>query len=95
MKKILGLFHIHSFSTPIVSEYVSFHTRRIIYQCRCGCKEARSVSLPFGISFPIETTLFFESKDFKYLLGLKKKIQPINTSEEALKFLLANNNEEA
>lgn len=93
MKRLLNLFHIHSFGTPIASEYISFNTRRIIYQCKCGCKEAHSISLPFGVSFPIETTPFFEHKDFKNLLETKETIKPLVTSDDALKFLLSNTNE--
>lgn len=53
--KILKLLHIHYYNKPIASEYVSFHTRDIIYQCRCGKRKLRHEFFAFSEEFPIET----------------------------------------
>lgn len=66
MKK---LFHIHNFDTPIVSMYVSFNTRNIIYQCSCGNKKAELVHRPIDKSFPIETTNFITNEEFLKILN--------------------------
>jgi len=48
--------HIHIYNTPIHSRYVSFSTREIIYECRCGKRCSKSVTKSFGSAFPIETS---------------------------------------
>ena len=55
MKTILNLLHIHFHSTPIVSKYVSFHTRHIIFECSCGHRCTKEMTLPYGRGFPIYT----------------------------------------
>jgi len=49
-------FHIHIYNTPIHSRYVTFSTREIIYECRCGKRRSKSVTKSFGSAFPIETS---------------------------------------
>jgi hypothetical protein len=48
--------HLHNFNKPIVSKYLNFHERKIVYQCRCGKRKAKRVFRTFSDSFPIETT---------------------------------------
>lgn len=48
-------FHIHIHSTPILSSYVSFSTRDVVWECRCGhrklTRESRAYSSPFSLSW--------------------------------------------
>ena len=71
MKEIIKFLkfitHIHSFK-PIVSKYWSFNRRRMIYECKCGCKEIRFVSTPFEVPFPIPTTNFLTNEEFEKIL---------------------------
>jgi hypothetical protein len=59
--------HLHEFDTPIVSMYVSFHCRDIVYQCKCGEGRITRVCLPFGKSFDIETTIGITQKELKQI----------------------------
>ncbi len=88
MKKILSLLHIHIFNTPITSEYISFNTRNIIYQCRCGCKKSYNVTMPFGVSFPIQTSSFLTQKEFKKILKDTNPMKPLLTPQEELDYLV-------
>jgi len=74
--KLKDLFHIHRFNTPIISQYWSFNTRRMIYQCRCGCKTIKMVDRPFGIPFPIPTTNFLSNEEFEKILYNPEKLNP-------------------
>lgn len=71
MKNIIeSIFgHKHSFHKPIVSAYVSFNTRDIVYECKCGKRKKYRVSLPFDIPFPIETTPFISSTDLDKIIN--------------------------
>ena len=75
MKWIKTLFktpHICIFEKPIVSMYVSFNTRNIVYECKCGKRKAEKVYRPFHIDFPIKTTPFIDNQEFeKYLKNEK------------------------
>jgi hypothetical protein len=66
---IKNKLHIHYFNKPIVSEYVSFHTRNIIFECRCGKRELRKESRAFGDAFSIETTHFITHKEMNEILN--------------------------
>lgn len=67
-KFIKDLFHIHWYNKPIVSQYQAFHSRRIIYQCRCGCKQSEFVTKRYGEPFPIETTPLLSNEEFEKIL---------------------------
>ena len=68
IKYLKFLIHIHRFE-PVVSQYWSFHTRRMVYGCKCGCKKIEFVSVPFGEPFPIETTSFLTNEEFNKILN--------------------------
>jgi hypothetical protein len=57
--------HFCIFSKPILSKYVTFNERDIIFKCRCGKKKIKRVYAAFSEPFPIETTNFISDKDFK------------------------------
>lgn len=61
-------FHVHFYTKPIVSKYVGFYTRDIIYECRCGERKVTEVCAEYGESFPIETTHFLSFADFDKIL---------------------------
>lgn len=67
IKKIISLFHIHWFNKPIVSQYRTFHTRNIVFECRCGKRKCEQVYRAFGDPFPIETS-FVTTKEIDALL---------------------------
>lgn len=69
------MIHIHNYK-PILSQYRTFSTRRIIFECsKCGkkkvVKEYRSYE--GGIPFSIETESLVESHEFQKVL-LSKEI---------------------
>lgn len=72
IKNILKKLHRCNYDTPIVSRYVGFSTRDIIYQCTCGKKKSYMIYRNFGIPFPIETNCFMERKEFKEILESDK-----------------------
>jgi len=57
--------HCHSYSKPIVSKYVSFNTRYIVYECRCGKRKIIRDFRTFDIPFPIQTTNFITHQEKK------------------------------
>lgn len=68
MDKIFKLLHIHIHINPIVSRYISFNTRDIIYECRCGDRCKRRVYRAYGDAFPIFTGSL-NSKQFNEVLN--------------------------
>lgn len=58
------LFHIHNW-TPKLSRYISFHTRDILYECKCGKRKIETVYRSFDDSFPIETTMLITHKEMQ------------------------------
>ena len=69
-----GKISYHKFDTPIVSRYVSFNVRDIIYECKCGKRQNVKVYAPTDKPFPIETHSV-SWKDFSDILeGSKFKI---------------------
>ena len=61
--------HIHLFNTPIVSQYRSFHTRNIVFECRCGKRKVIEVTKKFGDPFPIETTILITDDQMSNMLN--------------------------
>ena len=68
LKFILDKLHRCSFKKPIVSQYRSFNTRSIIFECKCGKREDFTITKSFGDPFPIETTSFLTNKEFERIL---------------------------
>jgi hypothetical protein len=64
--------HVHSYSHPIVSKYVGFNTRDIIYECRCGKRKIIREYRPFNKPFPIKTTSFITNKDLERIVNNEK-----------------------
>ena len=62
-------FHRHSYTKPIVSKYVSFSSRNIIYQCKCGHRKSTKIFRIFGEEFPIETSTFLDDDEFERILN--------------------------
>lgn len=62
------------FSKPIISKYVNFNSRDIIYQNIFGKRYVRRVYRDYGIPFPIPTTNLLTDEEFKNILmyGLTK-----------------------
>mgnify|MGYP000863017049 CR=1 FL=1 len=63
--------HCHLYSKPIVSMYVSFNTRDIVYECRCGKRKIIRDYRPFDEPFPIETTNFITRKELEAIANEK------------------------
>lgn len=59
--------HIHNHCKPIVSKYVSFNYRDIVYECRCGSRKIFRVYTPYGKPFPIQTTNFLTQKELEQI----------------------------
>ena len=57
--------HVHSYDKPIISQYVSFNTRDIVYECKCGKRTIKRVYQSFSEPFPINTTPFITNEDLK------------------------------
>jgi len=78
-KKILRFFdkhlNIHNYNVPIVSIYVSFNVRTIIYECACGKRKAYTIKFPEHEMFPIETSMHYKRTDIEDILN--HKINPI------------------
>lgn len=89
MKSLLELFHIHSFNTPVASEYRSFNIRRIIYQCKCGCKKSERVNRPFdsNIDFPIKLSCLIGKEDFEDILENPNPIKPLLTFQDEIDYI--------
>lgn len=69
---IYGKLHVCCYSKPIISRYVSFGTRDIIYECRCGNRKVFRVYKDFSDPFPIETSIIESQKEFEtYLIIIK------------------------
>lgn len=55
---------------PIISQYVSFGTRDIIYECEwTKQKKVIRVRRNFGDGFPIPTTMLIDNKTFNAILN--------------------------
>lgn len=51
--------------------YVSFNTRDIVYECRCGKRRIERDYRPFDVPFPIETTHFITRKELEKIANEK------------------------
>jgi hypothetical protein len=71
IKRLFERLHVCSFSKPIVSMYVSFNTRDIVYECRCGKRRIERDYRPFDVPFPIETTNFITRKELEKIANEK------------------------
>ncbi len=58
------LFHTHNFK-PILSRYISFSSRDILYECKCGKRKIVNVYRDFDTPFPMETTMLLTHKDMQ------------------------------
>ena len=60
-KRLKQFFHVHRYSDPILSKYVSFSCRDIIWQCKCGkrisIREWRLFDSPFSKETDIHVTI--------------------------------------
>lgn len=65
MKKFL---HIHKWN-PKLSRYISFHTRDILYECKCGKRKIETVYRSFDKPFPIETAMNLTHKEMQDALS--------------------------
>jgi hypothetical protein len=74
ISKIKKWLHVHSFTKPIVSMYISFNTRDIIYECKCG-KRMSTTEYREQTSFPIPTTHFLTRTEYQNILKNEKKCQ--------------------
>lgn len=69
---MLNLFkrkHKHLFDKPIVSRYVSFNYRDIIYSCSCGERKIIKVHADFDEPFPIQTSDLTREEFEKHLIN--------------------------
>lgn len=66
IKTLFKKFHIHSFNKPIISRYISFNTRDIIYECKCGKRILKNVYRNYGEA----TTPFLEKHDMERILNI-------------------------
>ena len=66
--------HIHSYWRPIVSRYVSFNCRDIVYQCDCGKRIIERECRGFSEPFSIETTPFLTKSDLQKIVNYEKSI---------------------
>lgn len=67
------IFHIHWYSKPIVSKYVDFNNRDIIYECRCGAKKLIPTYRPYDRDFPIDTNGLITDLGFDRILKSTNK----------------------
>ena len=69
MKKIYkwlkNKLHSHSYSKPIISRYISFNERDIVYECKCGKRKILRTYMPYEFPFPIQTTYFITNKELE------------------------------
>ena len=63
-----NIFHIHIWK-PILSRYISFSSRDIIYECKCGKKKEKRVWKNFSDPFPIETAMLLSYKEYQEVLN--------------------------
>lgn len=47
--------HKCNFEKPLLSQYRTFHSRAIVYECKCGKRKIFRVDRDFSDPFPIET----------------------------------------
>jgi hypothetical protein len=69
LKALLKHLHLHIYSKPVLSRYISFNQRDILYECRCGKKICKRVQRNYGSAFPIETTICLTKREFDEVLN--------------------------
>lgn len=69
IENICKQLHIHNFSKPITSKYVSLHHRDIIFECKCGERKLKRIYKSFGDKFPIPTNNFITNEEFDKILN--------------------------
>ncbi len=69
IRKLINNTHLHNFNKPIVSRYVSFNTRDIIYECKCGKRQIFRIYRQYGDAFPIETSNLLTNKELESYLN--------------------------
>lgn len=63
------LFHVHYFK-PILSSYVSFNVRNIVYECpKCKARMIEKIKKSFSEPFPIETSGCFSEKELQDVMN--------------------------
>ena len=72
LKKIKNYFHVCCYSKPLISQYRTFDSRNIIFQCRCGNKESIIERRYFSDDFSINTNTLITDKQFNSILKSKK-----------------------
>jgi hypothetical protein len=73
MKKLFKKLHIHNFSKPIACMYISFHTREIIFECKCGARKLKKEIKAFDEPFSRGAD-FVSSKEMKEILAGEKSL---------------------
>lgn len=71
IKKILAFLnrpHKHYHDKPIASMYISFSTRDIIYECKCGHRQIYRQYFGFDDPLPIPTNSLITYKEFFAML---------------------------
>ena len=61
--------HIHRYNEPIISDYVSFSTRDVVWQCRCGHRKLVRESRAFGSPFSLSWTVGLDKKEMEQVLS--------------------------
>lgn len=64
--------HYHCYSKPIVSKYIFFNARDIVYECRCGERKIIRVYRPFNELFPIQTTNLITHQELEKIANEKE-----------------------
>jgi hypothetical protein len=68
IKIILTKLHSHDYNKPIVSRYVSFSERDIVFECNCGKRQLLRERREFSDAFSMLTTMGITKTDVKKLL---------------------------
>jgi hypothetical protein len=66
---IIRKLHIHYFYKPIASQYVSFNTRRIIFECSCGKRKVMDEVRNFGEPFSMRTNILITNQEMLNILN--------------------------
>jgi hypothetical protein len=62
-------FHIHRHNKPIISDYVSFNTRDVVWECRCGHRKLVREFRAYGSSFSLSWTVGLDKKEMEQVLN--------------------------
>lgn len=61
--------HRCNFTKPIASKYLTFSSRNIIYECRCGKRKMMRVWRRFDDPFPIDTNILISNQEMERILN--------------------------